>query len=50
MPVELTERTLRDTVAVLGEWEPDGARAAESALGWMGWEGDGPLLLRRYDV
>lgn len=50
VPVELTERSLRDAVAVLGEWDADGARAAESALGWLGWEGEGPLLLRRYDV
>src|SRR5579884_2463234 len=34
----------------MGEHDPDGARAAESALSWIGWEGEGPLLLRRYDV
>ncbi len=50
MPVELTERALRDAVALLGEWEHDGAQAAQSALEWIGWEGEGPLLLRRYDV
>jgi hypothetical protein len=50
MPVELTEDTLRDVLAVAGEWDEDGAQAAEAALGWMGWEGEGPLLLRRYDV
>src|SRR5260370_40415717 len=50
MPVELTERELRDTLAVAGEWDHDGARAAHSALEWMGWEGEGRLLLRRYDV
>lgn len=50
MPVELTERALRDVIAVMGEWDHDGAQAAESALNWMGWEGEGPLLLRRYDV
>ena len=50
MPVELTERTLRDAVAVLAEWDGEGAGAAQAALEWMGWEGDGPLLLRRYDV
>lgn len=50
MPVELTERALHDAVAVLGEWEHDGAQAAEAALEWMGWEGEGSLLLRRYDV
>jgi len=48
VPVELTERAIRDVIAVMGEW--DDAQAAESALNWMGWEGEGPLLLRRYDV
>lgn len=50
MPVELTEDALRDALAVVAEWDRDGAHAAEGALEWMGWEGDGPLLLRRYDV
>ncbi len=50
MPVELTERALRDALAVVGEHDLDGARAAEAALEWMGWERHGPLLLRRYDV
>ena len=50
MPVELTERELRDTLAVAGEWDHDGAGAAHAALEWMGWEGEGRLLLRRYDV
>ena len=50
MPVELTERELRDTLAVAGEWDDDGAQAAHSALEWLGWEGEGELLLRRYDV
>ena len=50
MPVELTERALRDVVAVMGEWDKEGARAAQSALEWMGWEDEGSLLLRRYDV
>ncbi len=50
MPVELTEAELRDALAVAGEWDEQGARSAQSALEWMGWEGEGPLLLRRYDV
>lgn len=50
MPVELTEDALRDALAVAGEWDADGARSAEAALGWLGWEGEGPMLLRRYDV
>src|SRR5271154_5973912 len=43
VPVELTERELRDTVAVMGEWDQDGAREAQSALEWLGWEGEGSL-------
>jgi hypothetical protein len=50
MPVELSERELFDAIAVLGERHDDGARIARHALGWLGWEGEGPLLLRRYDV
>lgn len=33
-----------------GERHEHGAQAAESALEWLGWAGEGPLLLRRYDV
>ena len=50
MPVEVTEHALRDALAVAGEWDEDGAQSARAALEWMGWEGEGPLLLRRYDV
>lgn len=50
MPVEVTERALRDALALAGEWDSDGTPAAQAALEWMGWEGDGPLWLRRYDV
>ena len=50
VPVELTEQAIGDVIAVMGEWDHDGAQAAESTLNWMGWEGEGPLLLRRYDV
>lgn len=50
MPVEVTEHVLRDALAVAGEWDEDGARSARAALEWIGWEGEGPLLLRRYDV
>jgi hypothetical protein len=35
---------------MLGEHDLDAAHAAEAALEWMGWERDGTLLLRRYDV
>lgn len=51
MPVELSERELRDAIAVVGEWDREGAHAAQSAFEWMGWEGEEePLFLRRYDV
>lgn len=50
MPVELSERELRDAIAVAGEWDSEGARSAQSAFEWMGWEGEEPLFLRRYDV
>lgn len=50
MPVELSERELRDAIAVAGEWDGEGAQSAQSAFEWMGWEGEEPLLLRRYDV
>ncbi|MBA3407858.1 MAG: hypothetical protein H0U06_07330, partial [Solirubrobacterales bacterium] len=50
MPVELTERALRDALALAGEWDGDDAPAAQAALEWMGWEGEGSLWLRRYDV
>ncbi len=50
MPVELAEHQLRDALAIVGEWDELGAREVQSALEWMGWEGRGSLLLRRYDV
>lgn len=50
MPVELSERELLDAIAVLRERDEDGARMARDALGSLGWEGEGPMLLRRYDV
>jgi hypothetical protein len=50
MPVELSERELRDAIAVAGEWDSEGAQSAQSAFEWMGWEGEESLFLRRYDV
>jgi len=50
MPVEVTERALREALALAGEWDPEGAPGVQAALEWMGWEGKGPLWLRRYDV
>jgi hypothetical protein len=50
MPVELSERELRDAIAVMGEWDHEGSQAAEAVLEWLGWQGEGPMHLRRYDV
>lgn len=50
MPVQVTQEALRDALAVLEEREPDAARAAGAILESLGWERQGPLLLRRYDV
>lgn len=50
MPVEFSEQALRDALAVTGEWDREGAGSAQSAFEWMGWDGDQPFLLRRYDV
>lgn len=50
MPVIVSERALRDALTLAGEWERDGTQAARVALELMGWDGSGPLQLRRYDV
>jgi hypothetical protein len=50
MPVVVSERAVRDALMLVGEWERDGTAAALAALAWMGWDGAGPLRLRRYDV
>lgn len=50
MPVVVDERVVRDALALAGEWDQDGKAAAQAALEWMGWEGEGPLRLRRHDV
>jgi hypothetical protein len=50
VPIDVTERELRDALALVGEWDPNGTPTAHAALQCMGWEGTGPLRLRRYDV
>ncbi len=50
MPVELTLKPIRDALAVLQEHEPDTARDAAAVLESLGWGGEEPFLLRRYDV
>ena len=46
----VSERAVRDALTLVGEWEPDGTGPVLAVLGWMGWDGSGPLVLRRYDV
>jgi hypothetical protein len=50
MPVEVTEAVLRDALALIGEWDHDGAQSARVALESMGWPDSGPLLVRLYDI
>jgi hypothetical protein len=50
MPVEFTQEQVRDALAVIGERDLEGAQDARAALEWVGWHGEGPLLLRRHDV
>ncbi len=50
MPVEVSERALLDAVALAEEHDGEDGPAGQAALEWMGWEGEGPLWLRRYDV
>ncbi len=47
MPVTLEAYALR---RALMRMELAAARDAEGALRWLGWDGEGPLWLRRYDV
>jgi hypothetical protein len=46
VPVTLPARALGDALARLQEHDVD----AEPALSWLGWDGEGPLRLRRYDL
>src|SRR6266511_1201693 len=32
------------------EFDPEAARDAAAVLGWLGWDREGPLWVRRYDV
>jgi hypothetical protein len=50
MPVEVTERALLDALALAEEHDGEDGPPGQAALEWMGWEGEGPLWLRRYDV
>jgi hypothetical protein len=50
MPVGVTERALLDDRALAEEHDGEDGPPGQAALEWMGWEGEGPLWLRRYDV
>jgi hypothetical protein len=46
MPVTLAARAVGDALARLQEHEVD----PEPALSWLGWDGERPLRIRRYDL
>lgn len=50
MPVSISQRDLRDALALEGERHLESAGAARVAFEAMGWDGDSDVLLRRYDV
>jgi hypothetical protein len=50
VPVTLEAGTLHHALARMQEWDRDAAMEAEGALGWLGWDAEGPLQLRRYDL
>jgi hypothetical protein len=50
MPFRLEAETLQHALARLEEWDPDAAVDARASLSWLGWDAEGPLALRRYDL
>ena len=50
MPIRLEADALHHALARLEEGDGDAARHARASLAWFGWDTDGPLLLRRYDL
>jgi hypothetical protein len=50
MPTEVTAAAVHDALAVTGEQRLDGAEPVRAALESLGWDGEGTLRLRRYDV
>jgi hypothetical protein len=50
MPIRLEAETLHHALARLEEWDHDAAADARASLTWLGWDVDGPLHLRRYDL
>lgn len=50
MPIRIEAETLQHALARLEEWDREAAIDARSFLAWLGWDDEGPLLLRRYDL
>jgi hypothetical protein len=50
MPIRLEAETAHHALARLEEWDRDAAVDARASLSWLGWDGEGPLYLRRYDL
>jgi hypothetical protein len=50
MPIRLEAETLHHALARLEEWDRDAAIDARASLSWLGWDDDGPLQLRQYDL
>ena len=50
MPIRREAETLHHALARLEEWDHDAAAYARASLTWLGWDDDGPLHLRRYDL
>jgi hypothetical protein len=50
VPIRLEAETLHHALARLEEWDHDAATDARASLTWLGWDDEGPLHLRRYDL
>ena len=50
MPIRLEAETMHHALARLEEWDRDAAADARASLSWFGWDDEGPLQLRRYDL
>jgi hypothetical protein len=50
MPIAIEAETLQYALARLEEWDRVAAVDARASLSWLGWDDEGPLRLRRYDL
>ena len=50
MPIRLEADTLHHALARLEEWDHDAAVDCRASLSWLGWDEQGPLPLRRYEL